>query len=57
MAASNRLRRTSPITILGKWYRHEDADALTSLGLSIEQVFPFDWRFAIPLEEDIFHLP
>lgn len=39
----------------GKWYKHEDADALSALGLSKDEVFPFDWRFAIPLEEDIFH--
>jgi hypothetical protein len=39
----------------GEWYSHEDADALSALGLSKEGVFPFDWRFDIPLEDDIFH--
>ncbi|UUO04530.1 hypothetical protein M4951_14135 [Blastopirellula sp. J2-11] len=41
----------------GTWYKHEDADALIALGLSKDEVFPFDWRFAIRLEEDIFHPP
>ena len=39
----------------GKWYRHEDQDALTALSLSKDDVFPFDWRFAVALEEDMFH--
>ena len=39
----------------GNWYEHDDADALTALGLSRDQVFPFDWRFCVALEEDIFH--
>jgi len=41
--------------INGKWYKHEDGDALSALGLSKEEVFPYDWRFTVPLEEDIFH--
>ncbi len=41
--------------ISGKWYKHEDDDALVALGLLKEEAFPFDWRFTTPLEEDIFH--
>lgn len=37
------------------WYRHEDVDALKKLGLAKEDAFPFDWRFSIALEKDIFH--
>jgi hypothetical protein len=41
--------------INGKWYRHEDSDTLAALGMEKADVFPFDWSFAVPLEEDIFH--
>jgi hypothetical protein len=39
----------------GQWYRHEDYDTLGALNLQKEDVFPFDWTFAVPVEEDIFH--
>lgn len=39
----------------GNWYEHEDEDVPEALGLSRDEVFPFDWRFAVPLEKDIFH--
>lgn len=37
------------------WYKHDDEGAVSALGLSKEEIFPFDWRFTVPLEEDIFH--
>ncbi len=39
----------------GQWHRHDDADTLAALGVSNDEVFPFDWSLAVPLEEDIFH--
>lgn len=42
--------------INGHWYRHEDADTLSALEMKRENVFPFDWSFTVPLEEDIFHV-
>lgn len=39
----------------GAWYKHEDNEPLIVLGLSKKDVFPFDWQFTVPLEEDIFH--
>jgi len=41
--------------IEGDWYRHDDAEALRRLGLERDDAFPFDWSFAVPLEEDVFH--
>ena len=38
-----------------KWYRQDDLETLAVLGIKKEDVFPYDWSFAIPLEEDIFH--
>ena len=37
------------------WFRHDDTAALEALGLVKNDVFPFDWSFAVPLEEDHFH--
>ncbi len=42
-------------SIEGQWYHHDDTDALTSLGMTKNEVFPFDWSFAVPLEHDVFH--
>lgn len=39
----------------GGWYEHSDKQSLIVLGLSNDAAFPFDWTFAIALEEDIFH--
>lgn len=41
--------------IKGEWYAHDDEESLSVLKLSREQVFPFDWQFAVPLEHDSFH--
>jgi hypothetical protein len=38
-----------------QWHFHDDLDVLPNLGLVSDEVFPFDWSFAIPLEYDIFH--
>lgn len=38
----------------GKWYDHQDPKAHLLLG-SKEQIFPFDWRFSVPLTEDSHH--
>lgn len=41
---------------IGKeWYRHDDQSTCKALDLSREEVFPFNWDFAVPLENDIFH--
>jgi hypothetical protein len=41
---------------IGKeWYRHDDHRACEALNLSREEIFPFDWDLAVPLEKDIFH--
>lgn len=37
------------------WYQHDDGDALAAIGLPKDDVFPFDWQYDVPLEEDIFH--
>lgn len=39
----------------GKWFQQEDADALSALGVSRADAFPFDWSFAIPVTKDAFH--
>jgi hypothetical protein len=39
----------------GQWYKHDDEDVLRALEVSRDDVFPFDWSFAVPLEEDVFH--
>lgn len=38
-----------------QWYEHDDDESLSALGLPKEEVFPFDWRFAVPLQHDTFH--
>ena len=40
----------------GEWYDREHNDALTALGLSHAEVFPFSWGFSVPLEDDAFHV-
>lgn len=40
-----------------KWYDQQDADTLPALSLTRAEVFPYDWRFNVPLERDIFHPP
>lgn len=37
------------------WYKPNDADALAALGLSRQEAFPFDWRYAVPVENDSYH--
>jgi hypothetical protein len=39
----------------GGWIASDDNNAMSALSLSKEDVFPFDWRFPVPLQEDIFH--
>lgn len=41
--------------IADRWYQHDDPDAWENLELAKNDVFPFDWSLAAPLEEDIFH--
>jgi hypothetical protein len=41
----------------GRWIQSTDDAALHALGLERNQVFPFDWRFAVPFECDFFHHP
>lgn len=37
------------------WIDSQDPQAPDNLGLPRDRIFPFDWRFDVPLEEDIFH--
>ena len=37
------------------WYKSDDPDASDALGIPQEGIFPFDWKYAIPVENDIFH--
>jgi hypothetical protein len=39
----------------GKWYSQQDDATLRALGLSRSEVFPYDWRYHVPLTEDIYH--
>lgn len=41
--------------IEGKWRTPSDGDALAALGLRRDEVFPFDWRYAVPVENDAYH--
>jgi hypothetical protein len=41
--------------INGGWYEHQEDAVLNALNLNQEEVFPFDWTYKIPLEEDIYH--
>jgi hypothetical protein len=38
-----------------EWWTPSDADTLGVLGLRRDEVFPFDWRYAVPVENDIYH--
>ncbi|WP_305968636.1 MULTISPECIES: hypothetical protein [unclassified Mameliella] len=37
------------------WIDSQDPQAPDTLDLPRDRIFPFDWRFDVPLEEDIFH--
>jgi hypothetical protein len=37
------------------WYEHQDADAYARLGVSRDDVFPFDWTYGIPLDRGVYH--
>lgn len=37
------------------WYKSDDPDAPGALGIPKESIFPFDWQYAIPVENDIYH--
>jgi hypothetical protein len=39
----------------GVWYISTDGDALVALASQRNEVFPFDWRYDVPLEVDLFH--
>lgn len=39
----------------GEWFHHHDEQALRVIGLGKSDVFPFDWVYSIPLENDVFH--
>ena len=38
-----------------RWFQSDDADALDALGLGRNDVFPFDWSYAVPVENDVYH--
>ena len=37
------------------WFESTDEAALEAAGLTRGEVFPFDWRLAVPLQRDVFH--
>ena len=37
------------------WFKPTDVETLSKLNLRREDVFPFDWRYAVPVENDIYH--
>jgi hypothetical protein len=37
------------------WCKPSDPDTLAKLDLRREDVFPFDWSYAVPVENDIYH--
>lgn len=42
--------------IKGVWCHIGDKDEISnSLNYPLEDIFPFDWKYAIPLAEDIYH--
>ena len=41
--------------IEGRWYEQQDEAALRALGLMREDAFPYDWKYHVPLTEDIYH--
>ena len=41
--------------IADNWYKSDDDDVLIALGLQKREVFPFDWQYAIPVDNDVYH--
>jgi hypothetical protein len=41
--------------IEGRWFEQDSPDALPTIGLPRDAVFPYDWTYAVPLAEDIYH--
>ncbi len=40
--------------IAGQWVDHQDPALAEALGLTRDEIFPFDWRYAVPLSDDIY---
>ena len=41
---------------IGKeWYKPSEPDTLAKLDMRQEDVFPFDWRYAVAVANDIYH--
>jgi len=38
-----------------RWIDSQDERVSTFLNIERDDIFPFDWKFSIPLENDIFH--
>jgi hypothetical protein len=38
------------------WYKPSDSAVLAKLDLRPDDVFPFDWRYAVPVDNDIYHV-
>ena len=41
--------------IEGNWYDQNDLDVFKALGTSRSEVFPYDWKYHVPLSIDIYH--
>lgn len=37
------------------WYKPEDTQIPTKLNISHEEIYPFDWKYSVPVENDIYH--
>lgn len=39
----------------GQWHASDDAATPAMLGLNRSDIFPFDWSYAVPVDNDIYH--
>lgn len=37
------------------WYDQQNKQAVKALGEAKKEIFPYDWSYAVPLKEDIYH--
>jgi hypothetical protein len=41
--------------INGAWYSSSDGEAVKALERNRDEIFPFDWRYDVPVENDVYH--
>ena len=42
-------------SVKDQWFRQDDSDLLSALGGNRADIFPYDWKYGVPLEEDLYH--